>query len=119
MTATHVLSRSMEDPADPWRLYPLEGGEPRPMPWLRASDWPLAWDRDGASLFLVESLEFPLRVVRLDLASGARRAWIETRPPDETAVVGAVGMELTPDGCCYVYTYLRDPGELFLAEGLR
>jgi len=58
-------------------------------------------------------------VVRVDLDTGARRTWLETRPPDDTAVSGAVGMEMTPDGRYYVYTYVREPAELFLVEGLR
>ena len=114
-----VLSRNADDPNDPWRLYPLGGGEAKPMPWLRAGDYPVGWTEDGRGFLLLESLAFPLRVTRLDLATGARRTRLETRPPDDTAVHGAVGMEVTPDGRHYVYTYVREPGELFLVEGLR
>jgi eukaryotic-like serine/threonine-protein kinase len=119
MRGDHVLSRNADDPGDPWRLYPLDGGEPRPMPWLRAGDVPVGWSEDARHFFLLESLAFPLSVKRLDLATGARQAWLETRPPDGTAVSGAVGMEMTPDGRHYVYTYVREPGELFVVEGLQ
>jgi hypothetical protein len=114
-----VLSRNPEEPGDPWRLYPLDGGEPGPMLWLRAEDFPVGWSKDGRYFLLLESLAFPLRVTRLDLATGERRVSLETRPPDETALSGAVGLEMTPDGRHYVYTYVREPGELFVVEGLR
>ena len=58
-------------------------------------------------------------MTRLDLATGERRATLETLPPDETALSGAVGLQMMPDGRHYVYTYIREPGELFVVEGLR
>ena len=119
MTGEHVLSRRQGDPSDPWRLYPLAGGEPKSMPWLRPSDFPICWSADKRLLFLLESLAFPLRVKRLDLRTGSREPRLELRPPYDSAAPTAIGMELTPDGAYYAYTYAREPGELFLVEGLR
>jgi hypothetical protein len=114
-----VLSRDPLRPADPWRLYPLSGGEPADMPFLSPGDSPVGWTEDGRGFFLLETLGFPLRVLRLDLATGERRPWLEVRPPDETAAAGAVGLEMTPDGRHYAYTFVREPGELLVVDGLR
>ena len=61
MRGNLVLSRNADDPGDPWRLYPLDGGEPEPMPWLRAGDFPVGWSEDARHFLLLESLAFPLR----------------------------------------------------------
>jgi hypothetical protein len=34
-------------------------------------------------------------------------------------VAGAVGLEMTPDGRHYAYTFVREPGELLVVDGLR
>ena len=57
-------------------LVPIEGGEPRPVAGFRDGDRPIGWEPDGRS-FLVHEYHstWPLRLVRLDLATGARQQW--------------------------------------------
>jgi hypothetical protein len=63
--------------------------------------------------------ELPLRVVQVDVASGATHPWKEMWPPDRTGVWRMGAIRLTPDGAGYVYTYRSALGSLYVAEGLR
>ena len=61
----------------------------------------------------------PVRIDRLELASGARSPWRELQPAD-TAGVGRIGDVLvTPDGSSYAYNCQRSLSDLYVAEGLR
>ena len=53
-------------------LYPLEGGEPRAVKSVAATDRLIRWSPDGHSLFVYGATEVPTRVERVDLASGRR-----------------------------------------------
>ena len=45
-----VLSRNADDAGDPWRLYPLDGGEPELMPWLHPRRLPRRLERGRETL---------------------------------------------------------------------
>jgi hypothetical protein len=104
----------------PWALYPIDGGETRPIPFLKADETPIVFSDDGRSLFLmVNVLNFPLRVLRLDLETGKRGLWLELAPPDRAGVLGFNGPWLTPNGRFYAYNCWRQLSDLYLVEGLR
>jgi serine/threonine protein kinase/Tol biopolymer transport system component len=102
-------------------LYPVAGGEPRPIPGLQLRDTPLRWSGDGRSLFvrMAESERLPVRIVKLDLATGRREPWLTLAPPDPAGVGGIADIQLSADGRGYIYTYFRGLGDLYLVEGLR
>ncbi len=105
----------------PFALLPVEGGEARPIPHLKAGEIPVVFADDGNSLYVRdEAGAFPVRVVRLDLTAGKREPWLELRPPDLTGVQRLPGhVWLTPNGRFYAYGYWRKALDLFLVEGLR
>jgi len=102
-------------------LYPLDGGEPRPIPYLKPEETPLVFGLDGHTLFLAENAlhDPPLHVLRLDLRTGARQPWLELSPLDRAGVTGSEGQWLTPDGRFYAYSFNRQMSDLYLAEDLR
>lgn len=99
-------------------LYPVDGGERRPLPGLELDEWPVQWSADGASLYVRREGELPLRVLKVDVRTGRKAAWKELMPPDRVGIVW-VDPLVTPDGRGYVYTYHRLLTDLYLAEGLR
>jgi serine/threonine protein kinase len=103
----------------PWLLYPIDGGEPRPLPFVRPEEEPIVFGDDGKSLFVRASVSrtFPMRVVRVDLKTGRREPWLELSPPDLAEGIGAVS--LTPNGRFYTYFVYRTASDLYLVEGLR
>ena len=106
-------------PDQRWYLYPLEGGEPTPVPGLDSADQPSGWTTDGQSLWVFRRAELPARVSRLDIATGKRELWKELLPADASGVTEVTSPLPTPDGKYYVYTYIRRLSDLYVAEGLK
>ena len=100
-------------------LYPVEGGEPRPLPGAGARDAPLHWSRDGRFLYLSVLGEIPARVERLEVATGRREPWMEFLPADSSGIIDIGPVLFTPDMKAYAYTYKRVLSDLYLATGLK
>lgn len=100
-------------------FYPVDGGKALPITGLRQGDAPIRWDTAGLSLFVERRFELPLRVNRIDLATGQRSLSHEIMPTDPAGIVPLHGVLLTPDGRSYVYNSLRILSHLYLVEGLR
>jgi hypothetical protein len=100
-------------------LYPIDGGEPRPIPWLGTRDQPLFWGEDGRSLFVwAPSAGIATTISRLDLETGHRARWLELAPADPEGVRDVLPW-FSSNGRYYAYSYWRTPSDLFLVEGLR
>jgi serine/threonine protein kinase/Tol biopolymer transport system component len=102
-----------------WKLYPLDGGQPRdikallPMPAVRN----LA--RSGRYVFASLRQEIPLKVYRFDSTTGEKQLWKELAPTDRAGVYNLGVLSLTPDARWYVYSYVRDLSDLYMVEGLK
>ena len=99
-------------------LFPVEGGEPRPVPAIAADDGPLRFDATGRGVFLAKDGP-PLRIDHLDLASGKRTLWKELQFADPTGARTIARFQLTPDGKSYCYSFVRALSRLYVVEGLR
>jgi hypothetical protein len=100
-------------------LYPVEGGEPRPVPGTSPNDIPMQWTRDGRGIFVQSQTSLPARVERVDAVTGERELVIELTPPDPAGVLVIGPIYLALDGEAYVYSYKRLLGQLYVLEGLR
>ena len=58
-------------------IYPVAGGESRPVPGWEPGDIPLRWGVDGRSLYVRRLGEVPAKVHRLDIVTGQRALWKE------------------------------------------
>jgi eukaryotic-like serine/threonine-protein kinase len=99
-------------------LYPVDGGEPRPMPGLTEGEVPIRFAADG-SLYVVRRAEVPARVFRVDPLSGRREPWKEILPSDPAGIEEIWPIAIAPDGNSYVYTYQRRFSDLYVVEGLK
>ena len=98
-------------------LYPLEGGDPQPIPGLVQGETPMRWSGDGEWLY-VRKGQLPVQVTRIHVPTGRREPWHEIQPADTAGVPGVQMILPTPDGDGYVYTYMRQLSELYLVTGL-
>jgi Tol biopolymer transport system component len=98
-------------------LFPIEGGDPRPVAGLNPGDRPIQWTGDGRFLYVVHRGESPVRVWLLDPVTGSRRLFKEISPAEPTDRVWH--FLIKPDGQSYVYSYRRAFSDLYLAEGLK
>ncbi len=98
-------------------LYPVNGGERRPLPGALPEEWPIQWGHDG-KVYLARNDRLPVRVMRIDVATGQREVWREIAPPDRGGIVSVQPL-ITRDARAYVYTYNRYLSDLFLVRGVR
>ena len=100
-------------------VYPIEPGEPRPVPGVTPPDVMIGWTSDGRSLYILRSSGIPTRIDVVDLESGRSMPWKEFRPPDPAGVFQVSPAHVAPDGKSYVYSYRRLLEDLYLVTGLK
>jgi DNA-binding beta-propeller fold protein YncE len=100
-------------------VYPVDGGDARPVPGTSAADAPIGWTRDGRGIFVQTRSALPSRIERIDVATGDRALVRELTPPDPAGVVAIRPVHLAADGEAYVYSYKRLLDELYVLEGLK
>ncbi len=100
-------------------MYPLDGGEPRPIHGFRTGELPISWSSDGRFIYVYGTAEMPAVVVKIDVTSGQRSEWKKLRPADPAGVEFIGPILLTPDAKTYVYGYRRQLTDLYLVTGLR
>jgi predicted Ser/Thr protein kinase/WD40 repeat protein len=102
------------------RIYPVEGGAPRPIPGFEKGEEVVQWSADGRSLFVRRDANLPMRVFRLDLATGKRELWREFSPEDRFSPTNEMNyFAMTPDAGSYAYSFFNLPTDLYLVTGLR
>ncbi len=102
-------------------FYPLQGGEPRPIPGLATGEIPIRWSADGRSLFVRGPSSEPARarIDLLDVETGGRAPWREIAVADPAGVERIYSILPAPDGKSCAYTYIRILSDLYLVEGLK
>ena len=100
-------------------LYPVEGGDARPIPGFEEGEVPIAWTTDGKAMFVTRPGERPARIMRLDVTTGQRTLWKELMPLDSAGVQNIGPIRITPDGKSYVYGFQRRLSDLYVVEGLK
>ena len=101
-------------------IYPIEGDEkPRPIPGLDDKDAIARFSGDGRSLYVYPNGELPIKVSRLDLATGRKELLKEIAPSDSAGLWLAPFIVLTPDGKGYIYEMRRYMMDLYLVDGLK
>ncbi len=100
-------------------IFPLEGGQPTPIPGLEPRDIPIRWSSDGQSLFVFNREGLPTRILRLDLATGRKELVKEFLPADPGGIAGMSSVTMPGDGRTFAFNYRRRLSDLFMVEGLK
>ena len=110
-----------QTPDGKYYLSPIDGSKSTAIPGLELGETPIRWSADGRSLY-VRSGDFSVSISRIDLSNGHRELRTQIAP-DTVGFLGFEvtpgGIQITPDGKSYVYTYWTALRDLFLAEGLK
>ena len=77
------------------------------------------WYAEGHSLFLLQLGSPPAKVHRVDVATATRSLWKEVAPADPTVVEAIHGIDITPNGRSYAYSFAHTLSDLYLVEGLK
>ena len=113
-----MLVAAADMKTEKWALYPVAGGEPRPLPGVREGESVCGFDEKGENLYLVSS-GLTYHVERLELATGKRSPFRDVTPADPTGVAQISAFQLTPDGKSYCYSFMRALSRLYVVEGLK
>jgi len=100
-------------------LYPVQGGDPRPVPGIVPEEYVIRWTPDGRGLYAYRPTEMPTRVFIVDIETGRRVLWRALAPRDPSGVEVLSPILVSGDGRAYVYSHLRQLDELYLVEGLK
>lgn len=104
-------------PDEKYFIYPIAGGEPRPVPGLTQADVLALWSADGLSALVYRQAEIPYRLERVDLATGHRTLFKEFAPVDRTGLLSLREIFVTDDLRSYAYTAYYQVSSLFVSEG--
>ena len=99
-------------------LYPLDHGAPRAVPKLAEGFAPLRWC-PGDSLMVYQAGNVPVKIVRVDVATGKQALWKELSPPNRTGLVGIDYIRVGADCENLAYSATYSPSELWIVSGLR
>jgi hypothetical protein len=100
-------------------IYPIKGGQPRPVQGFEAGDAIIRWAPDD-SLFVYRPGSYPTPIFRIDLATGKRKLWKELKPEDPSGVIRINRVVMSPDARSYAYTYDRVLySALYVLEGVK
>jgi DNA-binding winged helix-turn-helix (wHTH) protein/Tol biopolymer transport system component len=102
---------------DDGRLYPVAGGEPKPIPGLLGSEV-FSWSSDPKFLYVNQRQQLPIRIYRLNIETGQRQFFKEVTPIDVTGICDLHNVHFSADGRGYIYGYVRLLSDLYLVKGL-
>jgi eukaryotic-like serine/threonine-protein kinase len=100
-------------------LYRVQGGEPELINGLAEDETPARWSDDGRFLYVFRRRDVPVRVWKLDVATGKRELWKELVPADAAGIQDLAPVIPTPDGTAYVYGYSRTLSDMYVVAGLK
>ncbi len=100
-------------------MYPVDGGEPTPIPGLVKGDVPGQWTADGRALFVRRRGDIPQHIMKLDVTTGRKELWRELMPPDPAGVWTVSPVVITPDEKYYAYGFARSLADLYVVDGLK
>jgi Tol biopolymer transport system component len=101
------------------QLFPVEGGDARPIPGIQANEGLDVFTPDGKSIYVHNFAGLPCILTRIELASGKRTVWKQLFPADSAGVDSIGGILITPDTKSYTYSYPRTLSDLYVVEGLK
>ena len=101
------------------QLYPLAGGEPQKLNFTFAPDERGIMFFDGGKSLLIRNRSIPVKVTRVDLATGRREPFKEIVPADPAGVQSIPLLLFSDDGKSYAYSSMRVLSDLYVVDGLK
>ncbi|MGA8428852.1 MAG: protein kinase [Candidatus Sulfotelmatobacter sp.] len=103
---------------DRW-LYPVAGGEAQKLNLGLAFDEGIIGFFGDSKTILVRNRAIPVKVFRVDLATGHREFFKEIVPADPSGAQSVPGLSFSADGKSYAYSMGRMLSDLYVVDGLK
>jgi Tol biopolymer transport system component len=99
-------------------LFPLDGGPVRHIPDVERGYVLAHWSADSKALYVYRTGELPLKIQRLDIATGKTKPVRELVPADLGGVVSIAPVITNMDASDFAYTYYQTFSVLYVVSGL-
>jgi Tol biopolymer transport system component len=99
-------------------LFPLDGGPVRHIPDVEPGYVLAHWSADSKALYVYRTGELPLKIQRLDIATGKTKPVRELVPSDLGGVVSIAPVITNVDASALAYTYYQTFSVLYVVSGL-
>jgi Tol biopolymer transport system component len=100
-------------------LFPVDGSQSLTVPGVDTSYAVAEWSADSKALYIYRSGEVPLKIYRLDIASGKKDVLRELVPADRAGVVSIGPVVSMRDASRFAYSYYQTLSVLYVASGLK
>ncbi len=100
-------------------FYPIAGGEPQKLNFDVPSDETVLSFFDNGKSLLVRTRALPLKITRVELATGKREPFKEIVPADPAGAQSIPYIKFSADGKSYAYSMGRQLSDLYVVDGLR
>jgi Tol biopolymer transport system component len=103
-----------------FQLFPVGGGEAKPLPQLQKGDHPLDFSTDGTAIFVARGdHDGTIEIWRVEMAGGKRTLLRTFSPSEGPAITGGLSAAVSRDGKSFAYEYERAISTEYVVEGLR
>jgi len=99
-------------------LFPVDGGPVRPVPGMDDSYILAQWSTDSQGLYAYRAGEVPMKIERVDIASGKMSLVRELVPADRAGVVSIAPVVTNGDASEFAYSYYQTLSVLYVISGL-
>ena len=100
-------------------LFPLDGGPARPIPNVDPAYLLAQWSADSKALFVFRQGEVPLKIERLDVATGKAKLVRQLFPMDLGCVVSIGPLIMHVTASEFAYSYYQTLSVLYVISGLK
>ena len=100
-------------------LFPLDGEPPRPVPNVEPGYDLAQWSADSKALYVYRSGDVPLKIQRLDIATGKMQIVRELFPADLGGVVSIGPVITNLNASEFAYSYFQTLSVLYIISGVK
>jgi len=100
-------------------LFPLDGESPRSVPNVRPGYSLAQWSADGKAFYVYRGGEVPLRIERLEIATGKMKLVRELFPADLGGVVSIGPVITNLNASEFAYSYFQALSMLYIISGVK
>jgi hypothetical protein len=100
-------------------FYPVADGSARKLDFSPTTDEVIIGLSGDGTHLLVATRGVPLKIDRVEIATGRREPWKEIAPADLAGVQGIPIVRFSADGKSYAYSTLRVLSDLYVVDGLK
>lgn len=100
-------------------LYSFDGSPPLRVHGLEPEEAFAGWAADSRNIYVFRPDVYPVKIVKLDVATGSRKVISEIMPDDPVGLDSIFSVRLSRDEKNIAYSYQRSISELYLVTGLK